>query len=77
MLWALELKIFYIYIFLKPRIIGKYREDIGGCWKGPKKYFCLVMKNIKKDIPGVKNISVLKLMKMKIISWAIYMIMDY
>ncbi len=35
------------------------------------------MKNIKKDIPGVKNISVLKLMKMKIISWAIYMIMDY
>jgi hypothetical protein len=43
------------------------------------------MKNIKKDIRGVKNISVLKLMKfhilklmkMKIISWEIYMIMDY
>jgi hypothetical protein len=43
------------------------------------------MENIKKDIRDVKNISVLKLMKshilklmkMKIISWEIYMIMDY
>jgi hypothetical protein len=43
----------------------------------PKIYFCLVMKNIKKDVKGVKNISILKLMKMQVISWAIYMIMDY
>jgi hypothetical protein len=43
----------------------------------PKIYFCLVMKNIKEDVRGVKNISILKLMKMQVISWAIYMIMDY
>jgi hypothetical protein len=30
MLWALGLKI------NKPRIIGKHRKDIGGCWKGPQ-----------------------------------------
>jgi hypothetical protein len=64
--------------------IGRTLGDIG---KAPKMFFFLVMKKIKKDIMGVKNINVLKLMKsdilklmkmkMKIISWAIYMIMDY
>jgi hypothetical protein len=48
------LKTFYIYIFYKPRIIGKHRKDIGGCWKGPQKFIFTVMKNIKKDIMGVK-----------------------
>ncbi len=44
------------------------------------------MKNIKKDIMGVKILMfeyvkikshILKLIKMKMISWTIYMIMDY
>jgi hypothetical protein len=50
-------KIFYI--FFEPWIIGKHRKDICECWKGPNKIVCNVMKNIKNDIMGVKNINVL------------------
>jgi hypothetical protein len=59
MSWALGLKIFYIYIYIKPMIIGKHRKDIAGRWKGPQNFIFKVMKTIKKDIMGVKNISVL------------------
>jgi hypothetical protein len=57
-LWALGLKIFYVYIYNKPWIIGKHRKDIKGCWKGPPNFIIKIVKNIKKDIMGVKNISV-------------------
>jgi hypothetical protein len=48
MLWDLRLKVFYIYIFYKPRIIGKHRDDIRGHWTGPQNYIFKVMKNIKR-----------------------------
>jgi hypothetical protein len=51
--------ILYIYIFFKPRIIGKHKKDIRGHWKGPPNFIIKVVKNIKKDIMGVKHISVL------------------
>jgi hypothetical protein len=44
------------YIYLN---IRKYRKDIGGHWKGPKKIVLKIMKNIKKDIMDVRNINVL------------------
>jgi hypothetical protein len=47
--------IHYIYIYFKPRVIGKHRKDIG---KAPN-CFLKVIKNIKKDIMGAKNINVL------------------
>jgi hypothetical protein len=59
MLWALGLKIFYIYMFNKPRIIGKHRKVIEGHLKGTQKLIFKVMKNIKKDIMGVKNVNFL------------------
>jgi hypothetical protein len=59
MLWALGLKIFYIYIYFKSRIIGKHRKDIRGCWKAPQKFSIKVVKIIKKDVMGVETISVL------------------
>ncbi len=37
----------------------KYRKDIGGHWKGTQKLIFKVMKNIKKDIMGVKSVCVL------------------
>ncbi len=39
MLWALGLNMFYIYIFYKPRIIGKHRKDIRDVGKAPKNLF--------------------------------------
>ncbi len=59
------------------------KKNVG---KAPKILFFKIMKNIKIDIMGVKNISILvgeneisyfKIMKVKIISLIFYMTMDY
>jgi hypothetical protein len=49
--------IYFIY-FLNHGLLGTHRKHIGVCGKGPKKFVCKIMKNIKKDIMGVKNINV-------------------
>jgi len=46
-------------MFNKPRIIGKHRKVIEGHLKGTQKLIFKVMKNIKKDIMGVKNVKFL------------------
>ncbi len=49
-----ENNIHYIHFF-KPRVIGKHRKDIAKA----SNFFLKVMKNIKNDIMGAKNINVL------------------
>jgi len=78
------LEIFYIYIFkTKDHWEALKKKNVG---KVPKILFFKIMKNIKIDIMGVKNISILvgeneisyfKIMKVKIISLIFYMTMDY
>jgi hypothetical protein len=53
--------ILYLYIYLNQGSLGSVRRTLVDIGKD------MVMKNMKKDIKGVKNISVLKLMKFHIL----------
>jgi hypothetical protein len=76
------------YIFVEPRVVGKYgRKDIGGCWKHPKilllsqqvppkrtSWMLKILIFLKVKIKSY----ILELMQVEIlISLLIYMIMNY
>ncbi len=50
--------ILYFIYFLNHGSLGSIGRTLGDVGKAPNCFFCNVMKNIKKDIMGVKNINV-------------------
>ncbi len=54
MLWALGLKIFYNYIYFKPRVIGSIGKTLGDVGKAHKRNILKIMKTIKKHIQMLK-----------------------
>jgi hypothetical protein len=73
--------ILHLYFF-KSRVIGKHgRKNIWGCWKGPKIIVFDTMKGRKKIIINVSNLlkiifHILEFMKMNLISWIIYVMLN-